>query len=104
MDELRRRSRQRRRDGQLAGAPPGGAAAAPDPAGEAGMRDLIGRLEPGRRAAFVLTQMLSIPYDEAAQICGCPPGTIRSRVARARADLIDMLATSTPRQPHRRRA
>jgi RNA polymerase sigma-70 factor (ECF subfamily) len=29
-----------------------------------------------------------LSYDEAAEICGCPLGTIRSRVARARDDLI----------------
>jgi RNA polymerase sigma-70 factor (ECF subfamily) len=68
------------------------------------MRDLIGRLDPDRRAAFVLTQLLHIPYDQAARVCGCPAGTIRSRVARARGDLISMLATSQPGQPRRRRA
>ena len=44
-------------------------------------------LEPGRREAFVLTQVLGLDYAEAAEVCGCPIGTIRSRVARARADL-----------------
>ena len=31
------------------------------------------------------------PYAEAAEVCGCPVGTIRSRVARARGDLLDGL-------------
>jgi RNA polymerase sigma-70 factor (ECF subfamily) len=44
-------------------------------------------LEPQRRAAFVLTQILGYSYDQAAIACGVPTGTIRSRVARARADL-----------------
>jgi RNA polymerase sigma-70 factor (ECF subfamily) len=35
----------------------------------------------------VLTQLLDLGYAEAAQVCGCPVGTIRSRVARAREDL-----------------
>jgi RNA polymerase sigma-70 factor (ECF subfamily) len=48
---------------------------------------LLAGLDPDRRAAFVLTQMLGCSYAEAAQICGCPVGTIRSRVARARDDL-----------------
>ena len=50
------------------------------------------RLEPDRRAAFVLTQVLGLSYAEAAEVCEVPVGTIRSRVARARADLLDALA------------
>ena len=34
------------------------------------------------------TQVLGLSYDEAAEVCGCPLGTIRSRVARARSDMI----------------
>jgi RNA polymerase sigma-70 factor (ECF subfamily) len=103
MDELRTRTAQRRRDGQIS-AQRDSTSTSPDPASEVGMRDLIGRLDPDRRAAFVLTQLLGIPYDQAARVCGCPAGTIRSRVARARGDLISMLATSQPGQPRRRRA
>ncbi len=44
-----------------------------------------------RREAFVLTQMLGLGYAEAALVAGCPIGTIRSRVARARADLVEAL-------------
>ena len=44
-------------------------------------------LAPDRRSAFILTQVLGLSYDEAAQVAGCPVGTIRSRVARARRDL-----------------
>ena len=103
MDELRTRTRQRRRDGQVS-AGCDGASTSPDPADEVSVRDLIGRLDPDRRAAFVLTQLLQLPYDQTARICGCPPGTVRSRVARARDDLIGMLAAAQPRQPRRRRA
>jgi len=35
----------------------------------------------------VLTQLLGCSYAEAAAVCDCPVGTIRSRVARAREDL-----------------
>ncbi len=59
---------------------------------EVGVRDLLTRLDPDRRAAFVLTQLLQMTYDEAAAVCGCPTGTIRSRVARARDDLITLMA------------
>jgi RNA polymerase sigma-70 factor, ECF subfamily len=54
--------------------------------------DLLSRLDPDRREAFVLTQLLGLPYAEAAEVAGCPVGTIRSRVARARADLLESLA------------
>jgi RNA polymerase sigma-70 factor (ECF subfamily) len=57
--------------------------------------DLLARLDPDRREAFVLTQLLGLSYAEAAEVAGCPVGTIRSRVARARADLIDSLAEGT---------
>ena len=40
----------------------------------------------------MLTQLLGCSYAEAAAICGCPVGTIRSRVARAREDLDAMTA------------
>ena len=51
--------------------------------------DLLERLDADRREAFVLTQLLGLSYTEAAEVAGCPVGTIRSRVARARADLVD---------------
>ena len=58
---------------------------------EADLDDLLGGLGPDRRQAFVLTQVLGLSYDEAAEVCGCPIGTIPSRVARARAELVGWL-------------
>ncbi|MGR6967855.1 sigma-70 family RNA polymerase sigma factor [Geodermatophilus sp. URMC 61] len=58
----------------------------------AAVADLLARLASDRREAFVLTQLLGLPYAEAAEVAGCPVGTIRSRVARARADLVGALA------------
>lgn len=52
------------------------------------IRMLLDGLEPNRRDALVLTQVLGLSYAEAAEVSGCPLGTIRSRVARAREDLI----------------
>jgi RNA polymerase sigma-70 factor (ECF subfamily) len=49
---------------------------------------VLARLDPDRRTAFVLTQLLGFDYAGAAEICGCPVGTIRSRVARAREQLV----------------
>lgn len=54
--------------------------------------DLLNALPLERRRAFVLTQLAGLPYEEAADISGCPVGTIRSRVARARATLVALLA------------
>jgi RNA polymerase sigma-70 factor (ECF subfamily) len=45
-------------------------------------------LPPDRRVAFVLTQLLGFDYAAAAEVCDVPVGTIRSRVARAREQLI----------------
>jgi RNA polymerase sigma-70 factor (ECF subfamily) len=52
------------------------------------LRELVAGLETDRRDAFVLTQVLGLGYAAAAEVCGCPVGTIRSRVARAREDLV----------------
>jgi RNA polymerase sigma-70 factor (ECF subfamily) len=51
------------------------------------LRHLVAGLPVDRREAFVATQVLGLSYAEAAEVCGCPVGTIRSRVARAREDL-----------------
>lgn len=52
------------------------------------IRQLVADLAPERREALLLTQVLGLSYAEAAAACGCPVGTIRSRVARAREDLV----------------
>ncbi|MGV9246528.1 sigma-70 family RNA polymerase sigma factor [Streptomyces sp. NPDC003710] len=53
--------------------------------------DLLASLPDERREAFILTQMVGLPYAEAAEVSDCPVGTVRSRVARARATLMDLL-------------
>ncbi len=52
-------------------------------------RALLDALPAERREALILTQVLGYTYEEAAKISGVRVGTIRSRVARARRDLID---------------
>ena len=49
---------------------------------------MIAGLVPEQREALLLTQLLGLPYADAAAVCGCPIGTIRSRVARARDALL----------------
>lgn len=64
------------------------------------LRELVAALETDRRDAFVLTQVLGLGYAAAAEVCGCPVGTIRSRVARAREDLVRAInAPELPDQP-----
>ncbi|MFJ1649290.1 sigma-70 family RNA polymerase sigma factor [Streptomyces sp. NPDC088258] len=59
--------------------------------------ELVEALPPDRYEAFVLTQMLGLSYAEAAVLAGCPVGTVRSRVSRARARLERSLTgTATP--------
>ena len=86
-DHVRTRVRRRRVEGVLAESaadewvpPPGNPTFA-----------LLAAIEPDRRAAFVLTQVAGLSYDEAASVLDCPVGTIRSRVARARTDLADQV-------------
>ncbi|WP_197288123.1 sigma-70 family RNA polymerase sigma factor [Nocardia sp. NRRL S-836] len=56
---------------------------------------LLDGLTADRREALVLTQVLGLGYAEAAQVAGCPVGTIRSRVARAREDLLRAAGSNT---------
>ncbi|MGZ4688575.1 MAG: sigma-70 family RNA polymerase sigma factor [Acidimicrobiia bacterium] len=62
-----------------------------DTDGVLGLDHLVAGLDDDRRTAFVLTQMLGCSYSEAAEICDTAVGTIRSRVARARADLLEQM-------------
>ena len=59
--------------------------------------ELVAGLDPERRTAFVLTQVFGLTYAEVATISNCAPGTVASRVARAREDLIS--ATQADRAP-----
>jgi RNA polymerase sigma-70 factor (ECF subfamily) len=83
-DHLRATRRRRRRDERLQPQPD-----APDHADAHALDALVGALGQDQRAAFVLTQMLGLTYAEAAAVCGCEIGTIRSRVARAREQLVE---------------
>jgi RNA polymerase sigma-70 factor, ECF subfamily len=66
----------------------------PDPVHRLGAHDLLRRLSDERRTAFVLTQVLGLSYAEAAAVEDVPVGTIRSRVARARDELINAVAAA----------
>jgi RNA polymerase sigma-70 factor (ECF subfamily) len=71
----------------------------PDHDGELELRDLnraLTVLAPGQRAALILVSASGFSYEEAARICGCAVGTIKSRVARARSTLLAMLDGQMP--------
>src|SRR5688572_29742847 len=71
----------------------------PDHDGELELRDLnraLGDLSPGQRNALMLVSASGFSYEEAASICGCAVGTIKSRVARARDTLLLLLDGRKP--------
>ena len=92
-DHLRAVIRRRRLDARLA-AQAWTDGPVPDPAHRLSTAALLAELSPERRTAFVLTQVLGVSYAEAATIEQVPVGTIRSRVARARDELIAAVAQS----------
>lgn len=81
-DHVRRRERQRRLIDRVRPHPLDAVSPAPT-----SVEDLLDALGDDRREAFVLTQLLGLSYEEAAVALECPIGTVRSRVARARAEL-----------------
>ena len=92
VDHTRRAGRRRRLDRAVFDdATAGDGLTAPDMSGRVDLDDVLAHLDDDRRSAFVLTQILGLRYSEAAEVLDCPIGTIRSRVARARGDLVAML-------------
>jgi RNA polymerase sigma-70 factor (ECF subfamily) len=65
------------------------------------LEQLIAQLDPDRREAFAATQILGLSYADAAEVIGCPVGTVRSRVARARDDLAAALSAAGRSEPRR---
>ncbi|HAP78508.1 MAG TPA: RNA polymerase subunit sigma [Acidimicrobiaceae bacterium] len=91
-DDIRRRQRRRRLIDRMQRYSDVSETTA-DSEGEA-VSALLDSLAPDRREAFVLTQVLGLSYLEAADVMECPVGTVRSRVARARADLAGLVEQS----------
>lgn len=58
------------------------------------LNDLLAFLPAQRREAFVLTQVVGLTYAEVAAMSGCPVGTVRSRVARARDQLVRLVRSA----------
>ncbi|HEX4866702.1 MAG TPA: RNA polymerase sigma factor [Acidimicrobiales bacterium] len=94
LDELRR-GRRRPLPGLPEELDPSGGAVA-DPAGEVAVESLGDRaaidealthLAPELRAAVVLRDLCDLDYAEIAEVLDIPPGTVRSRISRGRAQL-----------------
>ncbi|HYI53058.1 MAG TPA: sigma-70 family RNA polymerase sigma factor, partial [Microlunatus sp.] len=71
------------------------AESAPDPVEQQELRDdlsaALARLNDDQRVALVLVDVEGYPVDEAAAILGVPVGTVKSRCARGRARLAQLL-------------
>ena len=87
-DAIRRRVRERRLSTRLRDRAYPTEVPPADPFAAHGLEVLVSGLDDDRRVAFVLTQVVGCSYAEAAAVCDVPVGTIRSRVARAREDLV----------------
>jgi predicted DNA-binding protein (UPF0251 family) len=58
--------------------------------------EALDKLEPKQREVLIMIGASGLSYDEAAKICGCPTGTIKSRVNRARTELAHLLSIEGP--------
>lgn len=96
-DHVRRAQRRRARDARYTNSATAGDGVGTvvegDDTGRVDLDLLLRELDDDRRAAFVYTQVLGMSYEDAAESLDCPIGTIRSRVARARLDLVNMAAS-----------
>lgn len=59
----------------------------------AAVRQVVGSLPPALREVVILCELQELDYREAAAVIGCPIGTVRSRLNRARTLLLSKLKT-----------
>jgi RNA polymerase sigma-70 factor, ECF subfamily len=88
VDALRGAARRRRLSHLLAGRTGAGGSDQVPPADGVLTHQALSRLDLDPRIAFVLTQLMGSDHAGAAEVCSCPVGTICSRVARARTQLV----------------
>lgn len=62
------------------------------------LRAALAKLPDDQREALILVGAGGMAYEEAAQVCQCAVGTIKSRVSRARRALEVLLSEAGPRQ------
>ncbi|MFN2390090.1 MAG: RNA polymerase sigma factor [Actinomycetota bacterium] len=94
LDELRRAGRRRRLSDRLDAQP---AAHAGDPTTGVEVREALAGLPLELRESVVLIDMFGVSYREAGRVLDLPEGTVKSRVHRAREQLVQALAPSRTR-------
>ncbi len=102
LDELRRRKR-RADPGlpEVEEAPEGGAPLLDDQISDRlALDQALSRLRPEWREPVVLRDIGGLDYAEIADQLGIPPGTVRSRIARGRRHLAELLGADRHEQPH----
>ena len=57
---------------------------------------LLRDLSPAHREILILIPVLGLGYEEAAEVCGCSVGTVKSRLSRARAALATLVGEDLP--------
>ena len=60
----------------------------------------LAQLTPDYRAAVALRDLIGMDYAEIGEVLGIPPGTVRSRIARGRAALADVLGNQDAAADH----
>ena len=60
------------------------------------LQEALQQLPSEHREALILVGAAGLSYEEAAEICGCALGTIKSRVNRARARLLKIMDADSP--------
>jgi len=65
------------------------------------VRRAVAALAPHYRDVLILCELSELSYAEAAQVCGIDIGTVRSRLSRARAQLVQRLSPFVSRDDHR---
>jgi len=73
----------------------------PEQQGHLDLLDLnvaLAKLPPDQREALILVGAEGFSYEDAANICGCAVGTVKSRVNRARSRLHELMSTTPPEQ------
>lgn len=83
---------------------PAGQGGEPDPAGDTvtrrvDLRRALDRLSPDHRAALLLVDGEGLSYDDAGDVLGIAPGTVSSRISRARREMRSLLRPSRPDRP-----
>lgn len=95
VDEQRRRA-QRQRLTEALPSP----RLAPDASLGTEVRTAMASLPPSLREAFVLVEVFGQRYQDAAAVLGVPVGTVKSRVHRARVELVRWFAADDSREGH----